>query len=184
MADVLEVLKGEGGLGKLSVGDLLVNHIVDHLGDVIFGEVRERVAAGFDSVGHHEDSALACGGFGSGITEERGRDGLSGVAVNPGVIEIAGEGCAVVCEDELGDDLGEPVFLRHACAFGDVADDDLRRLFGFHLGEGVMSVLLVLSKILGVCHLADVMVERSCTYEERVGAYLLSGLCSEVADLH
>ena len=105
-SDVFDILEGEGCLGKLSVGYLGVDHLVDCGGDGGFGELGETATACLDGIGHHEDSALFGGGFGARVTEERLIDLLVGVGVAIGVVEIAHEGGAVVGGDEVDDHLG------------------------------------------------------------------------------
>lgn len=95
-------------------------------------------------------------------------------------IEILGESCAVVGRDEVLDDAWQIEFLGKLQSFRNVADDDLCAL---QVGELVVRIdtSLVFGKEYRIGHLADVMIERTGTYQQTVGMNTVGNFGSHVS---
>ena len=74
----------------------------------------------------------------------------------------------MVSGNEVADDGRQVAALGQLDAFGDVADDDLRRFNARHLVQRIHTSL-ILGEERWVLHLTDVMVESSRTHQLRVG---------------
>lgn len=95
-------------------------------------------------------------------------------------IEVLGESCAVVGRDEVLDDAWQIEFLGKLQSFCNVADDDLCAL---QVGELVVRIdtSLVFGKEYRIGHLADVMIERTGTYQQTVGMNTVGYFGSQVS---
>ena len=95
-------------------------------------------------------------------------------------IEELRDSCAMMRGNEVLDDAWDVGFLGEFQSFRHMADDDLGTL---QVGELVVWVdaSLVLREEDWVHHLADVMIQGSCTYQETVGMDAVGYLCRQVA---
>ena len=126
LTDGIDILETKRRLVELAVGNLRINHLVNRLGDGLFGEVLQTARTGFDGIGHHEDSRLFGGRFGSRIAEERLIYFLIRMRVAIGVIEIAHEGGTMMGSDEINDDFRQMMLARQTFSFRHMRHDDLR----------------------------------------------------------
>lgn len=95
-------------------------------------------------------------------------------------IEEFGKSIAMVCGDEVLDDAWQIEFLGKLQSFRNVADDDLCAL---QVGELVVRIdtSLVFGKEYRIGHLADVMIERTGTYQQTVGMNTVGNFGSQVS---
>ena len=94
-------------------------------------------------------------------------------------IEVLGDALAVVGEDEVLDEGGQIGALGLFDALGDMADDDACALAAGNLAVRVHA-RLVLGEEDGVVLLSDVMIERSGTHKQTLGAYLVGYLGCQI----
>ena len=183
-ADILDILERKGCLGELSVGDLCVDHLVDGRRDRGFGEVRQAARTSFDSVRHHEDSPFFGRRFGSRVAEDLLIDVLLRVRITIGIVEIAHERGAMMGGDEIDNRFGQVALSRQFFSFMNMRDNHLRRIAGIHLKERIIYVVLILYIVERIDYFSDIVVKRTCSYQECIRADCLRSLRREVRHLH
>ena len=179
---ILDVAEGDGTLAEIPLGHLCVNQSFHQVANRLLGIVGQRARGSLDGVGHHQTGLFACERVRTGIGEQQVVDGLVGVLVMIADIEELGLAQSVVCRDKVADDLWQVVLVGYLQSLGDVADDDLRTL---NVRQHLMWVdaRLVFCEVDGVRQLADIVIERSCTYQLGLSSNLVGYLTSQVSHL-
>ena len=110
-ADAGDVAEGEVAVFQLVLADFAVDDAVNELVDGLAVVVFETLAGGFDAVDNHDDGSFAGVGGGARVLEVGDVEGLVGMLVDLLGVEVAGDGSAVVCADEVLNRRREVVFF-------------------------------------------------------------------------
>ena len=134
----------------------------------------------FDGIRHHGDGRLLRLGLGSRITEIGLVHVLFAELLLRPRVEEADELCAVVLGDEVLHDLGQLLPSGQLEALGDVLPHDGGRGVGLQLVVGVPALGLVLHEVVGLQHLAHIVVVEADPAQQPVGADGVGGHLAEI----
>ena len=98
-------------------------------------------------------------------------------------VEILRPTCPMMRPDELDDLLWKTGFLRHLNPVKHMRDNDLSALNIGDIIMGIICTVLILSKIHRIRHLADVVIQRTSTSQQRVTSNRIKHLIAEIGHL-
>ena len=168
--DLLEVPEGQVRVVQLPVLDACPEDLLDQRFQPLVRGFFERPTGGLHRVGQHENSRFLGVRFGAGITELRVRQVRVARLLHGLPVEVLDPGGAMVHGDEIQHFLGQPVLAADLQSFFHMAGDDQRAHARLEVLVRIHARPLVFHEVLGLDHLADVVIEGPDAHQQRMGS--------------
>ena len=127
--DVADVLEGDRGIDELTLAHLMIDNIVDQVGDILRRGVLQTAGCRFHGIGHHEHDRLPGKGQRTRVMKQLLIGYFLREVLQKTVIEILQYACSMMGPDKIDDRLRKFPLFGDLDSANDVVFDDTGAFF-------------------------------------------------------